>query len=379
MKATPEQVRQKLRQKQKDRIADRSVKGVAGGEVVPSSERKWLIQTVIPESCLFAIAAKIKCGKTILLTDLVASLIHQVPFMGNPDWLPAPGPHKVILWWTDQPRVDSCQYLKARGLMEADGTLHPQIVCLYTEEDDIDWGDQGIDELIRVTTANPGAILLTDSFYANVRGVYGSDQDPSVGGALIDIQSTVGPSLLGHVCAFHAPQDGDAVGFAAIRGHGSAKGVPSACLSLNFLEKRAPNGRWVEDKQNPHRRMVMEGRMGYWELLVRLNGAEARWKVIGPYEESLANLQADDAKAGVLEGLTQGQRMTLEYVGSVDADGKGVTAAMVANAKSKAEHGRDAIPAEVQVTRKQLKALHKDGLLSKVKTGNSDLFSYRGG
>ena len=55
----------------------------------------WLIQTVIPEGCLFAIAAKIKCGKTILLTDLVASLIHQVPFMGNPDWLPAPGPRRA--------------------------------------------------------------------------------------------------------------------------------------------------------------------------------------------------------------------------------------------------------------------------------------------
>ena len=48
-------------------------------------------------------------------------------------------------------------------------------------------------------------------------------------------------------------------------------------------------------------------------------------------------------------------------------------------AKSNAEHGRDATPAEVQVSRKQLRALHKDGLLIKTKTGNSDLFSYRGG
>ena len=40
VKATPDQVRQRLRQKQEDRIADRLVKGVAGGEVVPPSERK---------------------------------------------------------------------------------------------------------------------------------------------------------------------------------------------------------------------------------------------------------------------------------------------------------------------------------------------------
>ena len=380
VKATPEQVRQKLRQKQKDRIADRSVKGVAGGEVVPSSERKWLIQTVIPEGCLIAVAAKIKCGKTILLTDLVASLIHQVPFMGNPDWIPAPGPHKVILWWTDQPRPDTSAYLKARGLMEADGKLHPQIVSLYTEEDDLDWGDQGIEELIRVTTANPGAILLTDSFYANVRGVYGSDQDASVGGALIDIQSTVGPSLQGHVCAFHAPQDSDAVGFAAIRGHGSAKGVPSACLSLNFLEKKAPNGRWVEDKKNPHRRMVMEGRMGYWELLVRLNGVEARWEVVGPYEEALANLQADGSKAETIDSLTEGQKQSLEWVAGAMGlwkDPRGVTAAQVANAKLKAAN-RSATTAEVQTTRKQLLALHKLQLLSKQKVSNADYFSIRG-
>ena len=48
---------------------------------------------------------------------------------------------------------------------------------------------------------------------------------------------------------------------------------------------------------------------------------------------------------------------------------------MVANVK----HGRDATPAEIQVSRKQLNALHQDDLLNKAKTGNSDLFSYRGG
>ena len=93
-------------------------------------------------------AAKIKMGKTLWLTELAASLILQVPFMGNPEWTPAPGHHRVILWWTDQPRVDSAQYLKACGLMDLDGTLHPQIVRLYSEEDSLDWGDQGIDELL---------------------------------------------------------------------------------------------------------------------------------------------------------------------------------------------------------------------------------------
>ena len=380
LRVTPEQVRQRLQQKQRDRIADTSIKGVGGGEVVLCAERKWLINRVIPEGCLVGIAAKVKTGKTLFLTEITASLIFGTAFMGNHEWTPAPGYQKLILWWTDQPRVDSVQYLKARGLIDTEGKLHPQIVRLYSEEDAVDWGDQGIDELIRITTANPGAILLSDSFYSNVRKIYGDDQDAGAGGALIDVQSTIGQSVRGHICAFHSPQDGNLVGAAAMRGHGSAKAVPSAIISLHFLEKRSPNGKWGEDKENPHRRMVMEGRMGYWDLLVRLHGAEARWEVIGPFEKSLANLQADASKAETIQRLTEGQRKTLEWVGGAMGlwkDPRGVTAAQVANAMLR-ESNRAASPGEVQTTRKQLNALHERQLLTKQKVSNVDYFRFRG-
>ena len=375
-----DQIRQRLQQKQRDRLADSSIKGVGGGELVPCVERRWLIKNVIPEGCLIAIAAKIKTGKTMALTDLAASLIHQVPFMGNPDWTPAPGQHKLILWWTDQPRVDSVQYLKARGLIDAEGKLHPQILRLYSEEDGVDWSDQGVDELIAITSKHPGAILLTDSFYSNIRRIFGDDQDAGAGGALIDVQSTIGQSVRGHVCAFHSPQDGNLVGAAAMRGHGSAKAVPSATISIHFLEKRLSNGKWGEDKENPHRRLVMEGRMGYWDLLVRLHGADARWEVIGPFEKSLANLQADASKAETIQRLTEGQRKTLEWVGGAMGlwkDPRGVTATQVANAESRGLN-RPATAAEVQTTRKQLHALHREGFLTKQKVSNVDYFRFRG-
>ena len=380
LRVTPEQVRQRLQQKQRDRIADTSIKGVGGGEVVPCTERRWLINRVIPEGCLIGVAAKIKTGKTLFLTEIAASLVFGTAFMGNTEWMPAPEHQKLILWWTDQPRVDSVQYLKARGLIDAGGKLHPQIVRLYSEEDAVDWGDQGIDELIAITTKNPGAILLSDSFYSNVRAIYGDDQDAGAGGALIDLQSTIGQSIRGHICAFHSPQDGNLVGAAAVRGHGSAKAVPSAIISLHFLEKRSPNGKWGEDKENPHRRMVIEGRMGYWDLLVRLHGAEARWELIGPFEKSLANLQADASKEETIQRLTEGQRNTLEWVGGAMGlwkDHRGVTATQVANAMLK-DSNRAASPGEVQTTRKQLHALHKLELLTKQKVSNVDYFRFRG-
>ena len=380
LRVSPDQVRQRLQQKQRDRIADTSVKGVAGGEVVTCAEREWLIQGVIPSRCLVGVAAKIKVGKTLWLTELAASLILQVPFMGNPEWTPAPGHHRVILWWTDQPRVDSAQYLKACGLMDLDGTLHPQIVRLYSEEDSLDWGDQGIDELLRITTANPGAVLLTDSFYSNVRGIFGDDMDPGSGGALIDVQSTIGQAVTGHLCTFHSPQNGG-VGSAAMRGHGSAKGVPSATISLHFLEKRGPNGKWIEDKDNPHRRMVMEGRMGYFDLLVRLHGAEARWELVGPFEKSLANLQADVTKAKTVESLTEGQRETLEWVaGAMGMSGnpsQGVTVSQVANAQFQ-DDNRPATAAERSVISKQLERLYSEGLLSRSKVRGVWQYLHRG-
>ena len=77
-------------------------------------------------------------------------------------------------------------------------------------------------------------------------------------------------------------------------------------MSLHFLEKRGPNGKWIEDNDNPYRRMVMEGRVGYFDLLVRLHGAEARWELVGPFEKSLANLQADATKTKRVEGRPAG-------------------------------------------------------------------------
>ena len=43
LRVSPDQARQRLHQKQPDRIADTSVKGVAGVEVVTCAERQWLI------------------------------------------------------------------------------------------------------------------------------------------------------------------------------------------------------------------------------------------------------------------------------------------------------------------------------------------------
>ena len=381
LRVSPDQVRARLIQKQRELIADTEAKGVAGGEVAKFAEKRWLIQALIAEGCLTGIASFAKVGKTKALTELAASLIHQQPFMGNPEWMPAPGAHKLILWWIDQPGVDSAQYLKARGLMQPDGTLNPQIVRLYTQEDSLCWDDQGMDELIQITTANPDSVLLTDSFYANVQPIYGSDQDADSGGALIDVQTYCSKRTKAHICAFHSSQEKDKVGVEAMRGHGSAKGVVSSTISLHFLEKKSTSGsnKWVSDKENPHRRMVFEGRGPFEDLLVRLDGEAGTWKVIGKFDKALAELQSNDRKGETIGRLTEGQRQTLEFLAGacgIWKDPNGATANQVAACR--VQHlNREPTSSEIESTRRQLNALVKDQLASQTKKGQTFKYTIR--
>ena len=380
LRVSPIQVRSRLIQKQRSLLKKTEEKGVSGGQVASFSVQVWLINNLISADCLTSIAAFVKVGKTKCLTELVSSLIFQHPFMGNPEWMPSPEKHKFILWWTDQPGVNSAQYLKARGLMDADGRIHPQIVKLYTAEDNLCWDDEGMEELIEITTKHPDAILISDSFYANIRPVYGSDQEPEAGGALIDIQTYCADKTRAHICAFHSPQDREKLGMEAIRGHGSAKGVPSGGISIHFIEKKDPRtNKWVADKETPFRRVVVEGRMPYQDLLVGFDGEAGTWNVIGKFEQSLAELQSTDGNDEVIEGLTTGQRETLEWVGSASGIWKGphgVTVRQVAACKVQ-ELEREPTDSEIENTRKQLRACVSKQLLTAKRVGRESFFSYR--
>ncbi|AII44059.1 hypothetical protein KR100_11935 [Synechococcus sp. KORDI-100] len=379
--ASPQNVRATLLQHQRNLIAGTEEKGTRGGEKAKFKSKEFLINNLIALRCLTGIAAFNKVGKTKLATELVASLIHQQPFMGNPEWMPAsspPGGWKFILWWVDQPGADSSSYLKARGLMDDDGTLHPQIVKLYTEEDDLAWDDAGMDRLIQDTAETPGVVLITDSFFHSIQRIHGSDQEPEAGGALIDVQTLLSQTETTHVCLFHSPKETGPVGINAIRGHSSAGGAVSGTISLHFLEKRDPqSSKWVADKENPHRRMVFEGRGPYSDLLIRGDWEKGTFNVLGNFQQKLSELTDDDRKASALEELTEGQRQTLEWVGTAIGmwnANDGVTVSQVAGAMV---HPRKPTHSEVENTRKQLNALVKKELLSPIKGALSTRYNYR--
>ena len=78
--------------------------------------------------------------------------------------------------------------MKAVGLMELDGTLHPQVVKLFTEEDDLTWDDAGAVLVLVHVSKEPGLVLIIYSFFHSIQRIYRSIQESATGGALIDVQ-----------------------------------------------------------------------------------------------------------------------------------------------------------------------------------------------
>ncbi len=372
LRVSPAQARQRILQIQRAMVTGEGAKGTAGGEKARIVQKEWLVDGLIARGCLTGIAAFNKVGKTKMAARLAADLIFGRPFLGR--FPVAPGGHRIVLWWVDQPGADSAAYLRAVGLMEPDGTLHPQIVRLYTEEDDLAWDDAGADLLLEHAAAEQGLILITDSFFHSIQRIYGSDQEPEAGGALIDVQTLLAPYGVTHVCLFHSPKDTGPIGIQAIRGHGSAGGAVSACISLHFIEKRCPLKKvWIADKENPHRRMVVEGRAPFQDLLIRGDFERGTFEVVGDYQKAVAELLADEMQAEKVEGLTEEQRRVLEALGGINQP-KGATVRQIASAV----HGTDSCTrAQTELIRKQCKAMVRRSLLRETDSCGMALFAIR--
>lgn len=373
LRVSPAQTRQRILQIQRAMVTGDTEKGTAGGERARIVEKEWLVDGLIAKGCLTGVAAFNKVGKTKMAARLAADLIFGRPFLGR--FPVAPGGHRIVLWWVDQPAADSAAYLRAVGLMEPDGTLHPQIVRLYTEEDDLAWDDAGADLLMEHAAAEPGLVLITDSFFHSIQRIYGSDQEPEAGGALIDVQTLLAPYGVTHVCLFHSPKDTGPIGIQAIRGHGSAGGAVSACISLHFMEKRCPLKKvWIADKENPHRRMVVEGRAPFQDLLIRGDFERGTFEVVGDYQKAIAELLADEKQAQKVGGLTEEQRQVLEAMGGLN-DPKGSSIRDIA----KAVHGSDDPPkSRITTVRKQCQSMARDGLIREDNRYGITLYAIKG-
>ena len=202
---------------------------------------------------------------------------------------------------------------------------------------------------------------LLDRGYAVTRaGVAAADLQ--AGGALIDIQTLLAPYGVTHICLFHSPKDTGPNGIQAIRGHGSAGGAVSACISLHFMEKRCPMKKiWIADKDNPHRRMVVEGRAPFQDLLIRGDWAAGTFEVIGEYQKAIAQLLADEGKARAVDGLTDARRQVLEVIGGTS----GVDGATLLQIAQGVHGTSEPTHSQKETIRHQCLAMVKDGLLRK--------------
>jgi hypothetical protein len=107
LRVSPAQARQRILQIQRAMLTGGAPKGTAGGERARITEKEWLVDGLIAKGCLTGIAAFNKVGKTKMAARLAADLIFGRPFLGR--FPVAPGHHRIVLWWVDQPAADSAE------------------------------------------------------------------------------------------------------------------------------------------------------------------------------------------------------------------------------------------------------------------------------
>ena len=98
--------------------------------------------------------------------------------------------------------------------------------------------------------------------------------------------------------------------------------------------------------------------------MIRGDWAQGTFEVLGKFEQKLSELTADKRKLSTMDRLTEGQKEALEWLAVAIKQWKCRDGATVQQVASVQTHPRKPTRNESETTRKQLKALHRDGLIS---------------
>jgi hypothetical protein len=277
-----------------------------GDGVSPSMELEipdelWALQDVIRLGALTIVVALQKVGKTSLLLQMVRLWSAGTEtFLGSALIGCCP---PVVIVGTDMALSDWRPMLAAAGLMERTPSgrwrLLPPIVKLYTREDALHLDEQGLERLARDCEANPGALLLVDSFAAVTSSLGIDEFKPAAAEPIHGLCEVVEPYGVTTVLIHHASKSraGERASNAA-RGSNAITAAASQLVSL----------RWHSDSEEDHRvNLSTEGRGGKPHQIVIEQVDRCSWVLHG----SAAELRRKEGRQEAEDRLTDRQRKAL--------------------------------------------------------------------
>lgn len=267
-------------------------------------DAQWIWDSLIAAGTLNMVTALQKVGKTALLLQLIRLWSAGVPsFLDHALAADCPG---VIIVGTDMGLADWRNMLMASGLMEKTAAgkykLLPPILKLWYREQPLHLDESGLDRLSSICEANPGALILIDSFAA-VTAPLGIDEfKPEAAEPLYALCEAVEPYGAATVLIHHSSKSrsGEQASNAA-RGSNAITAVPSQLINLA----------WHGDpKQDRRIELTSEGRGALPTALVIEQIERCQWISHG----DAAAIRQTEGRAKAERNLNPRQEIVLDEV-----------------------------------------------------------------
>lgn len=257
-------------------------------------------------------------GKSRLCCGLAAALLRgDGTFMSRKLTGPPVDQRRVLFIGTDQNMEDWGRTMAPYGLCERvdpfDASDEVQMkldprVKLHTLETDTKLDADGLAEIRRWCDANPGCLVVIDSFAAVLPP--GIDEEKATAAQpLYALQEAIGTCwcVVTHHMRKAAGKEGS-VGVGASRGSGAIDGAVSRLITLSLIHK-IEHGQRVACESDPRRELLSTKRGGATEHLI-VNSTT--WTLEGTAEE----LKAEERRQRAEENLTDDQAESLAVLES---------------------------------------------------------------
>lgn len=272
-----------------------------GGGKLSFKQAPWLWEGVVMEGTTNLVVALPKVGKSRLFSRLLGHIAH-----GHQSFLQqaiTPTAAQFLVVGTDQPESDWATCFKLAGLIDGSDVINERVIALYDKSRPLHLDSNGIETIASHAKANPGLIILLDSYYACVQALGLFERDANYAGPLLDLQEAVAPYDATLIVIHHSKKtDGAEGASAASRGTTALPSAVSQIISLSRMPKPSPLA--PADRRI---KLVTEGRGGMpVDLLIEQN--DEGWICHGD-AETIAKKQAIQE---VIDGLNERQTAAFE-------------------------------------------------------------------
>lgn len=201
----------------------------------------WLWQGVIQKQAVNLIHALPKCGKTRLVIGLLSAWIHGAEtYLGREI---NQGQEGLLIVGPDQPEPVWAEVLKDYQLLDENGHMHERIVGLVPSGGNFALTEKGIALIEEEARANPGLVILLDS-YQRAIGPMGIDENrPEAAVPLTQLMEAIAPHKATLIVIHHSNKSGaEGSVSAGARGSSALTAVPDQLIRLKPFQKQEDDG-----------------------------------------------------------------------------------------------------------------------------------------